>query len=149
MGINKRFCKKITSGPFFVPLFNDGSEVDFLLVGFKNLADEESTVKLSIRVCRDPFLYPGTSPEVPVPITISTGTFRKLPVTLPAGSCTVVKVNAGTGTFQGNNMLRVTLEGDVDEDGDGVVVALYGARTDGQTVASMVFKHDDFIELED
>lgn len=144
--------KKLTSGPFFVPLSLDGTSsgsVDFLLIGFKNLADEQSTVNLSVHVCRDPFLYPGISPEVPVPITISTGTYTELPVDIPAGSCTVVKVDAGQGTFRGNNMLRVTVEGDLDEDGEGVVVALSGGKTDGRTAVSMVFKHDDFIELDD
>ncbi|WP_167834185.1 hypothetical protein [Mesobacillus selenatarsenatis] len=141
--------KKLTSGPFFVPLFQDGTAVEYLLIGFKNLADEQSTVNLSVQVCRDPFLYPGISPEVAVPITISTGTYTELAVDIPAGSCTVVKVDAGPETFQGNNMLRVTLEGDLDEDGEEVVVALSGVKTGGETVVSMVFKHNDFIELDD
>lgn len=143
---------KLTSGPFFVPLSIDGTDagvVDFLLIGFKNLAGETSNVTVTVTVCRDPFLYPGISPEVPVPITISTGTFTELPVRIPAGSCTVVRVDAGEDTFEGNNMLRVTVEGDIEEDGEEVVVALSGYTEDGRTVVSMVFKHDEFIEMND
>lgn len=43
-------------------------------------------------------------------------------------------------------MLRVTIEGDLYEDGKGVAVTLSGG-TDRHTAMTMVFKHENFIEL--
>ncbi len=66
---------------------------------------------------------------------------------LPAGNCRVLKLDAGARTFRGNNMLRVTIEGDIDENGNGVVVGLSGGKADGRIAVSMVFKHEDFIVI--
>jgi hypothetical protein len=135
--------KKLTSGPFFVPLSIDGTPqgaVEFLLIGFKNLANRTSTVHLSVHNCRDITLYPATPPEIEI--------FRET-VTIPAGNCAVLRLNAGPTTFSGNNMLRVAIKGDTDEDAEGIVVALSGGKADGRTAVSMVFKHEDFIELDD
>lgn len=134
--------KSITSGPFFVPLYLDGTSslgVDYLLIGFKNIADRTSKVQVYVHVCKDPFLYPGISPEITI--------FHEK-VKIPAGSCTVVRVDAGKKTFQGNNMLRVTIEGDTAEDAEAIVVALFGG-SDSRPTPSMIFKHGDFIKLED
>lgn len=46
-------------------------------------------------------------------------------------------------------MLRVQIAGDTDEDADGIVVTLSGTTFDGRQVLSMVFKHEDFVELDD
>jgi hypothetical protein len=135
-------CKKITSGPFFVPLFLDGTSplpVDYLLIGFKNLSNCESTVHVVVRVCNDTRLYP---PFTPPEVTI----YHEI-VKMPAGTCAVLRLDAGKDTFQGNNMLRVIVEGDVYEDGKGVLVGLSGG-SNGRSTVSMVFKHADFIELE-
>ncbi|CAM3666337.1 hypothetical protein GCM10009865_03550 [Aeromicrobium ponti] len=140
--------KKLTSGPFFVPVSIDGSDdgaVEFLLIGFKNLADKSSTVDVSVHVCNDISLYPATPPEIEI--------FRK-EVTIPAGHCAVLKLPAietddGKPTFTGNNMLRVAIEGDTDEEAKGIVAALSGGKDDGRTAVSMVFKHEDFIKLKD
>jgi hypothetical protein len=134
--------KKITSGPFFVPLFLDGTgplPVDYLLIGFKNLSSRESTVRVIVKVCRETLLYP---PNTPPEITI----YRQI-VKMPPETCAVIRLDAGEDTFQGNNLLRVTIEGDVYENGKGVLVALSGG-SDGRSTVSMVFKHADFIELE-
>ncbi|MDZ5472894.1 hypothetical protein SM124_14265 [Bacillus sp. 31A1R] len=139
MGMNP--CNRITSGPFFVPLSVDGSKygaVEFLLIGFKNLANETSTVDVSVHVCRDIELYPATPPEIEI--------YRQQ-VTIPAGNCAVIRLNAGPTTFRGNNMLRVEVEGDTSEDGDAIVVALSGGKEDGRTAVSMVFKHEEFVSM--
>lgn len=133
--------KPITSGPFFVPLFLDGTSplpVDYLLIGFKNLSNEESIVYVTVRVCREALLYPPyTPPEV---------TIYCEKVKIPAGDCAVIRLDAGEDTFQGNNMLRVNIKGDVYENGKGILVALSGG-SNGRSTVSMVFKHADFIEL--
>ncbi|WP_332634143.1 hypothetical protein [Halalkalibacter flavus] len=145
MGIRPRPQNRLTSGPFFVPLSIDGDPeegaVDFLLIGFKNLARLPSTVDVSVHVCRDLDLFPATPPEIEI--------FRQDDVTIPAGNCAVLKVDSGPGTFTGNNMLRVVVEGDIDKDGDRIVVALSGGNEDGRTAVSMVFKHEEFIEFDD
>lgn len=94
MGIKSQ--NKLTSGPFFVPL-----AVDFLLIGFKNLANKTSTVNVSVHACRDITPFPATPPEIEI--------FRE-EVTIPAGNCAVIKFDAGPTTFRGNNMLRETLD---------------------------------------
>lgn len=135
--------KKLTSGPFFVPLSVDGTPtgaVEFLLIGFKNLADDTSTVHLTVHNCRDTLLYPATPPEIKI--------YRQK-VRIPAGDCAVIRIDAGPTTFQGNNMLRVAIEGDTDEDADGIVIALSGNTADGRQALSMVFKHEEFVELND
>ena len=94
---------KLTSGPFFVPLSVDGSAsgaVDFLLIGFKNLAKRTSKVHVSVLNCAETTLYPATPPEVEI--------FRQK-VVIPAGDCAVLRIDAGPNTFTGNNMLRVAL----------------------------------------
>ncbi|MGM0900355.1 MAG: hypothetical protein ACQEXB_04465 [Bacillota bacterium] len=45
-------------------------------------------------------------------------------------------------------MLRVAVEGDIEKDGEKIVVALSGGREDGRTAVAMVFKHEEFIELD-
>ncbi|MBM7619956.1 hypothetical protein JOC95_001808 [Bacillus tianshenii] len=138
--------KRLTSGPFFVPISIDGSAsgaVEFLLIGLKNLASRTSTVHVSVYNCRDTSLYPPASPEVKI---------YQRDVCIPAGACAVLKVDAepvGKNTFTGNNMLRVELKGDTDEDAKAVVIALSGGRMDGRTATSMVFKHDEFVEFDD
>lgn len=131
----KKQKNKLTSGPFFTPL-----AVKFLLIGFKNLANKTSTVYVSVHACRDTTPYPATPPEIEI-------FFKK--VTIPAGNCAVIKFDAGPTTFQGNNMLRVAVEGDIDKSGEKVVVALSGVEEDGRTAVSMVFKHEEFIEFDD
>lgn len=66
---------------------------------------------------------------------------------MPAETCAVIRLDAGKNTFQGNNMLRVIVEGDVYENGKGVLVAL-SSGNNGRSTVSMVFKHADFIEME-
>lgn len=136
-------CKRITSGPFFVPEFLDGTSplsVDYLLIGFKNVSDERATVRVIVRVCNDPQLYP---PYTPPEVTIYCREVR-----MPAETCAVIRLDAGEDTFQVNNMLRVIVEGDVydSENGQGVLVGLSGG-SNGRSTVSMVFKHADFIEL--
>lgn len=135
-------CKKITYGPFFVPSFLDGTSplsVDYLLIGFKNIGNLESTVHVEVAVCADILLYPPyTPPEVLICHKV---------VKIPARDCAVIRLDAGKDAFQSNNMLRVTIEGDVYEDGEGVVVALSGG-SNGRSTVSMVFKHSEFIQLE-
>lgn len=133
--------KQITSGPFFVPEFLDGTSplsVDYLLIGFKNVSDKRSTVRVIVRVCSDPQLYP---PYTPPEVTIYCKEVR-----MPPETCAVIRLDAGEDTFQGNNMLRVNVEGDVYENGKGVLVGLSGG-SNGRSTVSMVFKHSDFIEL--
>lgn len=140
---NCRETKKLTSGPFFVPRSLDGTEsgaVEFLLIGFKNLAPYTATVYLTVHVCSDIELYPATPPEIEIYC-------RK--VKIPAGDCAVIKLDAGPKTFTGNNMLRVAIEGDTDKDGEAIVIALSGGKMDGRTATSMVFKHEEFIEMFD
>ncbi|WP_226675138.1 hypothetical protein [Mesobacillus jeotgali] len=132
--------KKLTSGPFFVPLSVDGSPVQFLLIGFKNLADHTSTVRLTVHNCRDTLLYPATPPEIEI--------YREK-VRIPAGDCAVIRIDAGQTTFSGNNMLRVAIKGDTDEDADDIVIALSGNTADGRQALSMVFKHEEFVEMND
>lgn len=136
--------KKLTSGPFFVPSIDRTPQgaVEFLLIGFKNLANKTSTVHVSVHACRDITPFPATPPEIEI--------FREK-VTIPAGNCAVIKFDAGPTTFQAHNMLRVAVEGDIDKDGEKVVVTLSGGKEeDGRIViASMVFKHEEFIELDD
>lgn len=131
---------KLTSGLFFAPLTIDKGSVEFLLIGFKNLADQTSTVRVSVLVCRDTELYPATPPEEEI--------FSKK-VKIPGGNCAVLRVGAGSDTFIGNNMLRVVVEGDTGKDGNGIVVALSGGNEAGRTAVSMVFKHEEFIEVND
>ncbi|PMC35884.1 hypothetical protein CJ195_16625 [Bacillus sp. UMB0899] len=135
--------RKLTSGPFFVPLSIDGTPsgaVEFLLIGLKNLANITSTVKVSVHVCRDVELYPSTPPEIEICHQI---------VKIPAGNCAVLRLDAGPCTFQGNNMLRVAVEGDIEKDGNKIVVTLSGGKEDGRTAAAMTFKHQEFIEFDD
>jgi hypothetical protein len=128
--------KKLTSGPFFVPLSVDGSPVQFLLIGFKNLADHTSKVLLTVHNCSDTVLYPATPPEIE---------FYRQKVKIPAGDCAVIRIEAGPDTFSGNNMLRVAIKGDTDEDADAIVIALSGVTADGSQALSMVFKHEEFV----
>lgn len=133
---------KLTSGPFFVPLSVDGSAsgaVDFLLIGFKNLAKRTSKVHVSVLNCAETTLYPATPPEVEI--------FRQK-VVIPAGDCAVLRIDAGPNTFTGNNMLRVALHGDIEKDGEAAVVALSGGTDDGRQALSMIFKHEEFIEVD-
>lgn len=133
--------KKLTSGPFFVPLYLNGTyeEVDYLLIGLDNLSNRESNVHVTVNVCRETLLlYP--------PYTPSETTIYHKKVKMPAGTCAVIRLDAGEQTFQGNNLLRVTIEGDIYKDGKGVAVALSGG-TDRDTAMTMVFKHENFIEI--
>lgn len=133
--------KKLTSGPFFVPLYLNGTyeEVNYLLIGLNNISNRESNVHVTVSVCRETLLlYP--------PYTPSEATIYHKKVKMPGGTCAVIRLNAGEQTFQGNNLLRVTIEGDIYEDGKGVVVSLSGGA-DRHTAMTMVFKHENFIEL--
>lgn len=133
--------KALTSGPFFVPLSVDGTRygaVQFLLIGFKNIASHTSTVRLTVYNCSDTVLYPATPPEEEI--------YCKK-VTIPAGDCAVIRLDAGPDTFGGNNMLRVAIKGDTDKDAEAIVIALSGNTADGRQALSMVFKHEEFIEL--
>ncbi|MFC0476422.1 hypothetical protein ACFFHF_14510 [Robertmurraya beringensis] len=137
-------ANKITSGPFFVPPSIDttaSGAVRYLFVGFKNLANTTSSVLLTVHKCNDLLLYPPNTPE-----EIE---FYRQRVTIPPGDCAVVRIEAGPTTFSGNNMLRVAIAGDTDEEADGIVVTLSGTTVDGRQVLSMVFKHEDFVELDD
>lgn len=132
---------KLTSGPFFVPLSIDGTPsgaVDFLLIGFKNLSNQTSTVRVTVLNCQDTTLYPATPPEVEI--------FRQK-VVIPGGDCAVLRLDAGPTTFSGNNMLRVAVSGDINTNGVGAVVALSGGKDDGRQALSMVFKHSEFIAV--
>lgn len=133
--------RKLTSGPFIVPLTVDGTpkgEVRFLLIGFKNISNRTSTVKVSVLVCRERVLYPATPPEIKI-------YHRK--VTIPAGDCAFIRVESGPNTFRGDNMLRVVIEGDTDKKAKGIVVALSGRTADGRLAPSMVVKHEEFIKV--
>ncbi|MEO4053893.1 hypothetical protein AAFN87_10675 [Solibacillus sp. CAU 1738] len=125
-----------------MPLTVDGTingEVEFLLIGMKNLANRRAAVIVTVFVCSDIALYPVTPPEIEI--------FRQR-VIIPAGDCAVIRLDAGQGTFTGNNMLRVAFEGDTAADeADGIVVALSGGKADGRTATSMIFKHEEFIDL--
>lgn len=55
----------------------------------------------------------------------------------------------GPDTFSGNNMLRVAIKGDTDEDADAIVIALSGVTADGRQALSMVFKHEEFVEFDE
>lgn len=132
---------KITSGPFFVPLFIDGTSnlpVDRLLIGLKNPTNSAKTVRVTVERARDA-LFPATSLEV---------TILNQLVTLPADNWTVLRIFAGPTTFGGNDMLRVNVQGDTDEDSEGIEVTLFGGN-DGRPTISMVFNHEDFIEVDD
>ncbi len=134
----------ITSGPFFVPPSIDttaSGAVRYLFVGFKNLANTTSSILLTVHKCNDLLLYPPNTPE-----EIE---FYRQRVTIPPGDCAVVRIEAGPTTFSGDNMLRVAIAGDTDEEADGIVVTLSGTTMDGRQVLSMVFKHEDFVELDD
>ncbi|MXQ55264.1 hypothetical protein [Shimazuella alba] len=132
---------RITSGPFFVPLFIDGTSnlpVDRLLIGLKNPTDSSRTVRVIVDRSED-VLFPATAPETIILNQV---------VTLPADNSTVLTIFAGPTTFQGDNILRVTVVGDTDEDAEGIEVALFGGN-DGRPTVSMIFKHEDFIKVDD
>ena len=132
---------KITSGPFFIPLFIDGTSnlpVDRLLIGLKNPTNQTKTVCVTVDRCADT-IFPTTAPE---------STIHNQQVTLPSEHCTVLRIFAGPTTFQGDNMLRVTVEGDTDKEAEGIEVALLGGN-DGRPTVTMVFKHEDFIEVDE
>ncbi len=132
---------KITSGPFFIPLFIDGTSnlpVDRLLIGLKNPTSHTKTVCVTVDRCADT-IFPTTAPE---------STILNQLVTLPPEHCTVLRIFAGPTTFQGDNMLRVTVEGDTDKEAEGIEVALFGGN-DGRPTVTMVFKHEDFIEVDE
>ncbi|WP_375091279.1 hypothetical protein ACDZ29_28050 (plasmid) [Peribacillus sp. RS7] len=134
----------ITSGPFAVPLFIDGTSnlpVDRLLIGLKNPTDETKTVRVTVERLPD-VVFPTTAPETAIP------GFNQLQVSLPSEHFTIIRIDAGPATFQGGNWLRVTIEGDTDEEAEGIEVALFGGN-DGRPTVSMIFKHEDFIEVDE
>ena len=47
----------------------------------------------------------------------------------------MLRIIAGPTTFQGDNMLRVNVEGDTDEESDGIEVALFGGNDGRPTVS--------------
>ncbi|WP_298473998.1 hypothetical protein [uncultured Psychrobacillus sp.] len=108
------------------------------MIGLKNPTNRTKTVRVTVERAED-FLFPATSLE---------STILNQLVSLPSENWTVLRIIAGPTTFQGDNMLRVNVEGDTDEESDGIEVALFGGN-DGRLTVSMVFKHEDFIEVDE
>lgn len=130
---------KITSGPFFVPLFLDGTSnlpVDRLLIGLKNPTNKTKTVRVMVERSLDR-VFPNTAKET---------TILNKKVTLKPKHFTDIRILAGPRTFQGDNVLRVTVAGNTGVKAKGIEVALFGGN-DGRPTVSMVFKHEDFIKV--
>ena len=134
---------RITSGPFVVPKSVDGTNngaVEFLLIGMDNVANRRVAATVIVYVCDTSDLYPATPQEVEI--------FRQR-VVIPARDGAVLRVNAGPNTFTANTMLRVVVDGNTEADeANGIVVALWGGKADGRAATSMIFKHEEFIEIE-
>lgn len=132
---------KITSGLFFVPPFIDGMSdlpVERLLIGLKNPTYETKAMRVIVDRCKNTF-YPNTTLQF---------TILNQLVILPSDHCTVLAVPAGPATFQGDHLLCVTVEGDTSEEIEGTQVTLFGDNK-GCPAMAMVFKHADFIEVEE
>jgi len=136
-------AKKITTGPFHVPLFPDGGAALFgritngLNIVLKNHSDERRTVKVSVDQCAS-VIFPAKSLEGPpaLPETI---------VVLDPHECTIVPV-----VIAANTILRVNIKGQVDLDAEKMEVSVIGGNTNAGLVefpsAVLFFRLDDFVE---
>lgn len=141
--------KKISTGPFYVPLSPNASEFFFfgrvnngLTIVLKNHTDDTRSVKVTVDECTLA-LFPTTSVEGPPALPETT-------VILQPNECTIVAVPI---TFF--NTYRVTIRGDIDLDAEKMEVSVTGGSVNagGGFVEfadpTLFFRLDDFVEEDD
>lgn len=135
---------KLTTGPFLVP---QAAEIPFrntgLSVILKNPTKKEQSVTVYFELCQNT-IYPVTSPEITEPPHV---------VTLPPHSCTSIHRPLTTQESNGSTIFRVTIVGDIEEEGGKIEVELIGGQfilpTNLLTASpALIFRHNDFIRTE-
>jgi hypothetical protein len=123
---------KITTGPSVVPFKMTGDPVggppDTLFVTLKNHTNRTLQADIIFSVC---------------PLLNSIGTETDF-----FGSSILDPKSCGTLGFSivPNNVVRITVVGDVNLDAREIEVTVYGRRTsDGMHEPTMYFRHDDFV----
>lgn len=138
--------KRITTGPFFVPL--SPSATDFFFFGrvnnglniiLKNHSDKARTVRVTVDQCAAA-LFPAVSVEGAPALPETT-------VTLQPDQCTILPVVI---TF--SNTYRVVIRGDIDLDAEKMEVSITGGSTNAGLVQfadpTLYFRMEDFIKDE-
>lgn len=127
----------ITTGPFIVPA---APIISALLIGLKNPTGSAKTVTVTVDRCA----FPNTGTAFPNPVPETEGFFVQT-VTLQPRTCRILTV---TG-FDANDILRVTVSGDISIEGGKVEVTVVGRRDSGRNEPTMFFRLADFVEAEE
>lgn len=139
--------KKISTGPFYVPLSPSGADLFFfgrfnngLNIVFKNHTDDTRKVKVTVDEC-NLALFPTTSVEGPPALPETT-------VILQPNECTIVAV-----PITALKTYRVSIRGDIDLDAEKMEVSVTGGSTNGGVVEfadpTLFFRLDDFVKEDD
>ena len=129
----------LTTGPFRVPsVSNNTSTVDLVIIGLKNHTNQQTTVRVTLDRCPR-VLFPDTTTEIT--------TFSQR-VTLDPHECTQIEIFRFTDprSFEPEDLLRVTFEGDICKDGTQIEATVVGRDNVGGQEATMFFRHDDLVE---
>lgn len=126
----------ITTGPFIVPPVTSGarrgSAPDNFYLTLKNPTTEDFVVDLFLDICTS---LNDTGEDH----------FDILNLTVPSDSCVTVDAE---GLVFPNNVLRLSVSGDVNQKANKVEVTVVGFRSsDGMHEPTMFFRHENFVKV--